>query len=209
MCEQDFKLLEEPPEKTLFLLIAENTEHILPTILSRTQIFKVPRISHTDLSAALMQLHGQELSHADLAAHMAEGNWLKALEHISTNKDMSIHEFFVECMRISYKKDVISMLNWANKMAAQTKEQQKTFLLYALHIFRQSLLYNYTGKKLVRVTEQERGFISNFSPFITGNNIKGLYDAFSDSHYHIQRNANQKLLFTDLVFNTMKMIHKG
>jgi DNA polymerase-3 subunit delta' len=201
------KMLEEPPKNTLFLLLAENADMILPTILSRTQIFKIPAISHTDISAELINTKGMSLEDADLTAHLSNGSWIKAMEYTASSQDTEIQELFVECMRIAYKKDVIAMLAWANKMAALTKEQQKTFFVYALHIFRQSILFNYTQDKLIKVSESEKEFISRFSPFITGNNIKLFYDAFSDSHYHIQRNANQKILFTDLVFGTMKHIH--
>lgn len=201
------KMLEEPPKNTLFLLLVESADLILPTILSRTQIFKIPAISHTDISAQLIHTKGMTLEDADLNAHLAEGNWIKALEYTASSHDTEIQDLFMECMRTAYKKDVIAMLSWANKMAAMTKEQQKTFFVYALHIFRQSILFNYTQDKLIKVSLIEKEFITRFSPFITGSNIKLFYDTFSESHYHILRNANQKILFTDLVFGTMKHIH--
>jgi len=141
-------------------------------------------------------------------AHFSEGNWATAhtlVKNGALNKDLK--DLFIEAFRSAYKKDVIAMMAWANRISGLGKEEQKSFLRYGLHMFRQSLLYNYTQNKLVKLSEEEMKFLSNFSKFITGNNIEELSLSFSEAHYHIDRNANQKILFTDLIFQAMKLIH--
>ena len=94
-----------------------------------------------------------------------------------------------------------------DNMAANGKDKQKLFLEYALHMFRQSMLKNYTGDQLTKVSEEESQFLKNFARFITGNNIFDFMQHFSDAHYHIDRNANPKILFTELSFKVMRYIH--
>ena len=202
------KILEEPPENTLFFLLCESVEHMLPTIISRTQLLRVPAINHTSLSAALINQYGIHLTEADALAHFSDGNWATAKALVNQGSlNETLRELFVEAFRSAYKKDVIAMMNWANRIAGLGKEEQKSFLRYALHMFRQSILFNYTAEKLVTLSEEEMKFLVNFAKFITGNNLEELTHAFSEAHYHIDRNANQKILFTDLIFQAMKHIH--
>ena len=202
------KILEEPPENTLFFLLCENMDRMLPTIISRTQLLRIPKIDHVSISAELIQNRGLHLTEADALAHFCEGNWTVALEmlsHGSMNQEVRL--LFVEGFRAAYKKDVLLMMNWSNRLAALGKEDQKSFLKYGLHMFRQSVLYNYTSDQLVKLSEEEMKFLVNFSKFVTGNNLSGLMELFSDAHYQLDRNANQKILFTDLIFQVMKLIH--
>ncbi len=202
------KILEEPPENTLFFLLCENIDRMLPTTISRTQLLRVPSIDHTSLSAAIMEKFGLHLTEADALAHFCEGNWAVAQQMVKTGAlNDALRELFVEGFRSAYKKDVIAMMNWANRISNLGKEDQKSFLRYGLHIFRQSILFNYTQDKLVRLSDEEMKFLVNFAKFITGNNLEELTHLFSESHYHIDRNANQKILFTDLIFQVMKLIH--
>jgi DNA polymerase-3 subunit delta' len=101
------------------------------------------------------------------------------------------------------------MMDWAEEISALNKERQKLFIQYALHMFRQSMLRNYTEDQLTRVSKEEDGFLSNFARFITANNIFDFSKSFNDAHYHIDRNANARILFTELCFNVMRFIHKA
>jgi DNA polymerase-3 subunit delta' len=202
------KILEEPPEKSLFFLISQSTEQLLPTIISRTQLLRIPQIDHTSLAAALIDNFELHLTEADAMAHFSMGNWAQAKNLVLQGSlNNLLRELFIDAFRAAYKKDVIAMMNWANQIAGLGKEEQKSFLHYALHMFRQSILYNYTGERLIRLSDEEKKFVANFSKFITGNNLEDLYRSFSEAHYSIERNANQKILFTDLVFQAMKLIH--
>ena len=202
------KILEEPPEKTIFLLLVENPDKILTTILSRTQLIKVPPIDHTSLSSKLMEQFGLHLTDADSVAYMSEGSWITAYElAASGTRNVAVRQMFIEGFRAAYKKDVIAMMNWANNLSSLSREEQKGFLRYGLHLFRQSLLFSYTDEKLIRLSPEELDFVRNFSRFVTGNNFEELYELFSQTHYHVDRNANPKILFTDLIFQVMKLIH--
>jgi DNA polymerase III subunit delta' len=127
------------------------------------------------------------------------------LEHADT--ESGNRELFIEMMRSSFKKNVVEMMDWADKIAGIGREQQKTFLEYALHMCRQSILKNYTDDQLTRVSNEEAAFLKNFAKFITGNNIVEFMKIFSDAHYQIDRNANAKILFTHLTFRAMRFIH--
>lgn len=202
------KILEEPPAKTLFFLIAENQESLLQTILSRTQVVKIPRIDLSDLTQFIQSKHQLDSSTATSIAAQVEGNLIEAETLISSNDDKNVNrEMFIQLMRVCYKKDVIPMMNWADAISQIGKEKQKNFLQYALHMFRQSLLRNYTQNQLTRTSKEEDAFLENFAKFITGNNITGFMQNFNDAYYHIDRNANARILFTELCFKVMRYIH--
>ena len=202
------KILEEPPDKTLFLLIVDNADSILPTIISRTQLLKLVKLDDELVASELQHQFQLNKDTAISQASLANGDWIEAvsLNSQSLQKDVN-RELFVSCMRVCYKKDVLSMINWAEKLAGESKENQKNFLKYALHMFRQSILNNYVGSQLTRVSAEEADFLKNFARFITGNNIQELMNEFSDAHYHLERNAHAKILFTDLCFKVMRLIH--
>jgi DNA polymerase-3 subunit delta' len=202
------KIIEEPPAKTYILLVCENIEKLIGTIQSRTQKVNVPRIANDDLSTYLVNNFDLNRAEADSAASFSEGDFLVAQEYLNANENQAIYrEQFIQMMRVSYKKDVIGMLDWADKIANEPKERQKFFLLYSLNMFRQSILANYIGSEMMRVSEEEENFLKKFAPFISGNNIREFQETFNDAHYHIDRNANAKILFTQLCFQTMRYIH--
>ena len=203
------KIIEEPPAKTLFILIAESQEYILQTILSRTQVVSIPRIEWSDISNFLKHKKDVGLQRESIAGR-SEGDVLEALELIGNHEAQDQnYQNFIQLMRVCYKKNVLDMIDWSETISSTSKENQKQFLKYALHMFRQSLLRNYTGDVITRVSEDEDTFLLNFAQFITGNNIFSLTESFSDSHYYIERNANSKILFTNLCFKVMRYIHEA
>lgn len=203
------KILEEPPEKTLFLLVGEDQERLLQTIISRTQIIRIPRISYEEVRQFLLNKGADGVS-AESIAGRAEGDLRAAkleLEENTAQDDQ--RELFIQMMRVCYKKNVMDMISWAEQAASLGKERQKQFLTYAVHMFRQSILKNYTEDQLTRVSGEEDQFLSNFARFITGNNIQDFSKSFNDAVYHIDRNANPKILFTQLCFQVMRYIHNA
>jgi DNA polymerase-3 subunit delta' len=204
------KILEEPPSNTLFLLVARSPEKLLLTIQSRMQKIQVPRIDQQELSNYLKVRFSKNSTQADSIAAFAEGDYIKAKELADNNDVKQTHrERFIQLMRVCYKKDVINMLNWAEEISHDGKETQKLFIQYALHMFRQSLLQNYMGEDMIRASEEEMVFLKNFAPFITGKNIVDFIELFDDTYYHLDRNANTKIMFTQLCFQTMRYIHLG
>jgi len=202
------KIIEEPPNKTLFILVAESSEYMLQTILSRTQKVVIPRIGVSDISVFLKKEHQLGGDSGDSVASRADGDLLEALEMIGDHVEHDEnHTMFIQLMRVCYKKNVLDMIEWSETIAATSKEHQKVFLRYALHMFRQSMLRNYTEDHLTRVSANEDKFLENFARFISGNNIMDFMELFNRSFYEIERNANGKILFTNLCFQVMRFIH--
>ena len=202
------KTLEEPADKTIILILAENTEKILPTIMSRAQLKKIPRLGFAEVAHYVQSSTELSENEAQSLVARVEGDICLIRAHLmnAENEDKN-RIIFIELMRSSYKKNVLEMMDWANMVSGIGREGQKTFLEYALHMVRQSILKNYTDEQLARVSEEEAGFLKNFSKFITGNNVTDFLNIFSEAHYHIERNANPKILFTHLAFRTMRFIH--
>lgn len=204
------KILEEPPLQTVFILLSSNPQSILTTIRSRTQSVYVTRLQAFEISKYLQKQCNMEANVADGVASFADGDLCAALTVMKDGESTTIYrELFIKLMRSSYKKDVIEMMNWADEVSGLTKERQKMFVLYALHMLRQSLMLNYLGSDHVRLTAPEFEFIAKFSPYITGNNIRLYIEELDASYYHIGRNANSKILFTQMSFQSMRFIHRA
>ena len=202
------KILEEPPSKTLFLLVCESQDKLLQTILSRTQIVKIPRLRIDEISDYLRKNKQLSNEASNSVAARSEGDYIETLEVLSSSHEQDENrELFIQLMRVCYKKSVLDMMDWAEEAASLSKEKQKIFLRYALHMFRQSIIKNYTEDQLTKVSDEEASFLKNFSRFITGNNILDFSETFNDAHYHVERNANSKILFTNICFKVMRYIH--
>jgi DNA polymerase-3 subunit delta' len=204
------KILEEPPAKTIFLLVSEDASKLMITIQSRTQLVRIPKITDTDLSTYLQEHKQLNATQADSVAAFAEGSLLAAYQFLDANENQDQQrEQFIQLMRVCYKKDVIAMMDWADALGNIGKERQKLFLQYALHMLRQSLLTNYMGDILTKVSKEEAAFLDKFAPFISGNNIREFMETIDDAHYHLDRNANARILFMQLCFQTMRYIHQA
>lgn len=204
------KIIEEPAPKTLFILLVEELESIMPTILSRTQIQHLKPLNDIDLTPLLVQngITDGELQKSILARSEGDANVAKdlCLGGVRNNQNRSD---FIQLMRSCYKKDVLPMMDWAEKMSSYGKEEQKNFMLYALYMIRQSLMKNYTNEQLMKTSHEEADFLKNFARFITNNNVMDFTDLFSKSHYYLERNAHARLLFTNISFEVMRYIHRA
>ena len=201
------KIIEEPPKKTLFILISSTQEYMLQTILSRTKIVAIPPILDEQTSEYLQEKKNIEKTDADIISSRSEGDLLIALELSELEGDVEDNPaMFIRLMRVCYKKNVSEMILWSESISETGRESQKAFLRYSLHMLRQSILRNYTEEELIKVSEEERKFLHNFSTFITGANITELMNVFNGAHYHLERNANNKILFTNLSFQVMRLL---
>lgn len=201
------KLLEEPPEESLFLLLCESIDGILPTILSRMQIVSIPRIQDVELTSYLVQKTMIDIETAQSFTSFSEGDYITALLQLKQQENTDFLEIFKNLMRFGYKKDVNAMLDWADYTSQQSKEKQKLFVVYALHLIRQSNLINYTPGAMVKLSQDEADFLSNFAKYINGKNIQAFMQTMNDIHYHLERNANPRIVFTHLIFQVMRYIH--
>jgi DNA polymerase III subunit delta' len=209
------KLLEEPPEKTLFILIAENEEEILQTIRSRCQILHFSRLSDTDIIDSLVNKHNIDPQTATKIAHQSQGNFNKALQLLEGNdNELPFGEWFVQWVRAAFRakgnaSSILDLISWSEKMANLGRETQKIFLNYCTEMFRQALLLNYQAEKLVYLDPNVEKFkLENFAPYVNGNNINDIFREISEAQYHIERNGNAKIIFTDLSIRLTRLIHK-
>jgi DNA polymerase-3 subunit delta' len=192
------KILEEPPDKTLFLLICENHEQVINTILSRAQIIKIPKISDKDIMHALTHTHELTPQKANEIVRLVEGNYNEAVLLATDNINDENFKLFRDWMRLCYRDSVVGLIEWVEKFSKKGRENHKSFLLNAIRVLRESLLVG-TGKtELLKSEGEELKFATDFSPFIHTNNVLPIIQEFNDSIFHIERNANPKILFLDL-----------
>lgn len=209
------KLIEEPPEKTIFLLITEDEEQIIQTIRSRCQVLRFPPLSENDIADELQKKYNCDNTTARKIAHQSEGDYLKAL-HI-LNKDADDEQFekwFVQWVRSAFqakgkKSVVLELVSWSNELAGLGRETQKSFLLYCMDFFRQAMLLNYQARELVYLEPATNFKLEKFAPFITGKNIVDITRSLEDAIYHIERNGNAKIIFTDLSIKLTRLLHKN
>lgn len=193
------KLIEEPPTKTLFLLVAQNDQLIISTIISRTQLVKVPRIREKDLYEGLknhFHLNEEKASHT---SRMAEGDINKAKNFIEQSADAKqSFDTFTQMMRLSYMGKIIELVKWVDDVSRIGREKQKTLLIYSLKMVRENLILNQKQNKIARLTSDEDAFASKFSNFIHPENAPFIMQEFDLAYVHISRNANAKVVFLDL-----------
>ena len=198
------KLLEEPPRQTLFLLVSENPELILPTILSRTQRFSVPRIAEGAIALALQQRFGLQVADSQSVAHLAGGNFLAALEAIHTSDEQKLFfDLFVSLMRLSYQRKIREMKQWSEQVAAMGRERQKELLVYCQRLIRENFIYNFHRNEMNYMTRPEQEFARRFAPFVNERNVMGIMHELSEAQIHIEQNVNAKMVFFDFA---LKMI---
>lgn len=208
------KLLEEPPEKTLFILVSENEEDIIQTIRSRCQVLHFGGLSETIIVDALISRENVDPKTAAKIAHQAQGNYNKALYLLSEdNEDLQFEKWFVDWVRTAFRAKgnpaaIQGLISWSEEIASIGREGQKQFLNFCIDMFRQALLLNYQNEKLVYLEPKVENFkLENFAPFVTGNNITDIFKELSDAIYHIERNGNAKIILTDLSIKLTRLIH--
>jgi DNA polymerase-3 subunit delta' len=203
------KIIEEPPTKTLFILVSENSEQIISTILSRTQLIKIPQIDSESLQMALCDRLSLSVDKAIDIVHLSNGNYLNALNLIdTTDENIENHDRFVELMRHCYQNKIIEIVDWVESISTIGREKQKSFLEYAIRMIRENFMLNLNQKKIVYLTQQEAEFSNKFFPFINKDNVFSIYEHLNRSCADIEMNANGKIVFLDLGLKLVKLINK-
>ena len=210
------KLIEEPPNETLFILITEEEENILQTIRSRCQVLHFPPLNEAVIADGLISKKGCEETKALTIAHRANGNFTNALNILDENAgDEQFEEWFIFWVRTAFrakgnKEAINDLIKWSETIAGTGREAQKKFLLFCLDFFRQALLQNYKAKDLVFIEPGAKGFsLEKFAPFIHGKNIVDITSEIEDAIYHIERNGNAKIILTDLSIKLTRLLHKS
>ncbi|MBP6041350.1 MAG: DNA polymerase III subunit delta' [Flavobacterium sp.] len=209
------KLLEEPPEKTIFILIVEQEEDVIQTIRSRCQVLHFNGLPESCIAEALVAKKQIEPKQAATIAHQAQGDYNKALHLAQNDKDeYPFDEWFVTWVRAAFKAKgnaaaIQDLILWSEQVAGLGRETQKKFLEFCIEMFRQALLLNYESPSLVYLEPTVEKFkLANFAPFVNGNNIHAIFKEISDAIYHIERNGNAKIILTDLSIQLTRLIHK-
>jgi DNA polymerase-3 subunit delta' len=209
------KLLEEPSDKTIFILISENEESIIQTIRSRCQVIHFNGLSEQVITDALIAKENIEPNAALKIAHQAQGNYNKALHLLKNDDDeYPFEQWFVTWVRAAFKAKgnaaaIQDLIVWSEQIAGLGRESQKKFLQFCIEMFRQALLLNYQAPSLVYMEPKVEKFkLENFAPFVNGNNINDIFKELSDAMYHIERNGNAKIILTDLSIKLTRLIHK-
>ena len=198
------KLLEEPPQKTIFILVSENPEMILPTILSRTQRLNIPRIEESCIANTLQTKYAIASADAQNIAHTANGSFVKALDAIHLNEEKWLFfDLFVSLMRLSYQRKIKEMKIWSESVAAMGREKQKNMLDYCQQMIRENFIFNLKQKDLTYLTIDEENFAKRFSPFVNEKNVIGIMNELSQAQRDIEQNVNAKMVFFDF---SLKMI---
>lgn len=200
------KLIEEPPENTYFIFVSNNQSKILPTISSRLQTINVPRLKDENISDFLEKKFQIEPSTANNIAKISKGNLNKA---INTHLDAGISEMnrslFVNWMRLCYSRNIADTIDWVNEFSKIGREQIKDFITYSLEMYRQCIMGNY-NMEIEGVSESEKNFLEKFKPFVNHQNISEINSIMNDAYYHMERNANPKILMLDVSIKLYKLL---
>ncbi len=195
------KVLEEPPEGVVFILVPESTDAILPTILSRVQFVKISAPSNDEMVNYLLFMPGISHEKALESATLADGNLNKALKLANSEEADPHYATFMAWMRGCYAPNVPELLAWIEIMAKSGRENQKTFLTYSIEATRKFLLMNFRINDLVMLSNAEQSldpkFINFFPSKIHGGNCMRIVELISDAQYHIERNGNAKIVLID------------
>ena len=198
------KILEEPPEKTLFLLVAESADQILPTILSRTQISRVPKIDTQSMVHHLVSNGLCDEQTAVSVAQISNGNLPAALNVLQSSEESDYNlKMFMALMRTCWsvwnkKQAMLDLMAWCEQITQLGREQQKSFLLYCLRMTRENFALNRQQPSLAFLSEAENDFSQKFNAFINPDNVHQLAQEFNTAHYHIESNGNKNIVFLDL-----------
>lgn len=192
------KILEEPPDKTLFILIAEDTEPILPTILSRTQIVRFPPID----DESLLSYHLENEVPPQLARDVIRvfpGDLIRTtLALRSMDEEDENFTLFRQWMRLCYQRKVEDLVKFVADLAKNTREYQKSLMAYCLRMIRETFLMNRQQEGLTRLNKKEQEMVKGFAPYVNEGNINLFYNEFNDAIYHIERNVNAPIMYLDM-----------
>ncbi|MBJ7879663.1 DNA polymerase III subunit [Gelidibacter salicanalis] len=209
------KLIEEPPAKTVFILIAEDESQIISTIRSRCQVLHFPPLAEGVIIEALQRNYQLDEATATKIAHQSNGNYNKACDLVyHDSEDLQFEEWFVFWIRSAFKAKgnktaIHDLISWSEQIAKTGRETQKQFLQFCLDFFRQALLMNYNADALVFMEPKTKNFkLENFAPFIHEGNIMDISQELEDAIYHIERNGNSKIVLTDLSIKLTRLLHK-
>ena len=203
------KIIEEPPMRTVILMVSEAPDLIIGTIQSRAQRIPIRPIDTDSMVEAMRARFGLAPDDAKYVAHLASGNFLKAMETISLGEE---NKFFLEqfkaMMRNSWARNVKGMRALADTLAAIGRERQKNFLAYCQRLIRENFVYRFQSPELNYMNLDEASFSAKFSPFVNERNVVELMEELAKAEQHITQNVNAKMVFFDLSLRITVLIKR-
>lgn len=201
------KLIEEPPSKTLFLLVSEDDESIISTIRSRAQQVKFPFVKYESIKQALLQIENADEQVIEDATHLANGSYLRALEYLNPGEDEWFYfAKFQEMMRFAYTREVKELIEWAEEMAGIGRDRQKSFFSFALRLIREYFILNINRSNLNFLNKEEKSWGAKFAPFINERNVIAFRKEFEQGIQHISWNGNPRIIFLDTALRMVRLI---
>lgn len=191
------KLLEEPPPQTLILLVAQDSEKVIATILSRTQIVRIHKLSDEAVASALIQQYELNEQEAQNLSRVAEGNLSLAASLMEAGRS-DYHELFSTWMRACYQKNIAETNVCIDKITGTGRSFLKSFVGYSLHMLRAVFLHHYADSRLIKLSDEEYDFMQKFAFTLSSENIPDITKAFNDTAMEIERNADLKITFLNL-----------
>lgn len=193
------KLIEEPFNDTLFIMVSNDAKHILPTIYSRTQSIELLRLGDDVVANYISKKYALDYNEALSIAHIAEGNINKAEQEINlVNDSSSFFKLFVELMRLAYQRKIFDLKQWSYNVSSLGREQEIKFLSYCQHLIRENFISNLNLDELNYMNKNESDFSVNFARFINERNVLKLIEVFNNAQIDIAGNSNSKIVLFDL-----------
>lgn len=203
------KILEEPYENTVFILVSNSPDQIIVTIQSRCQRINIPNIQKEDIISSLQSAYNITTDDASTIAHIANGSYLKALETISLNEENKFFfALFVQMMRSSYARSIKDIRKIGTEIASVGRERQKNFLVYCQRMIREYFVSNLKHPEIVYLNQEEANFGIRFAPFINERNIIDFSDELALAQRHIEQNVNAKMIFFDLCLKITMLLKR-
>ena len=203
------KMIEEPPAHTIFLLVSEDLDKVIPTIKSRCQPIYIRPIEQSEMIGAIQNNYNLTLSDAQSVAHIANGSYYKAMELIESNEEAQfLLDLFDRMMSASFSKKIKAIKQIAEELSRTGREVQKSFLEYSLRMFREYFINNLNVPELVYLNRNEERIGNQYSSAIHEENIEILTHEFSLAHRQIEQNGNAKIIFLDLCLKLTMLIKK-
>ena len=199
------KTLEEPAEKTLIILVAQNQDQLLNTIISRTQLVKIPALSHADIREHLLKTRDISESKAAQTAYLSEGNLTAALNFLKED-DNDNFRLLSGWMRMTFADRGAAIFEFVEEVSKIGRESQKNLLKYGINIIRECIMVLSNTNELVHLPTAELDFVNNFSKHLDFAKAEALINEMDKAHYHIERNANPKILFLDVSLQFVKIL---
>jgi len=201
------KLIEEPPQQTVFIMVCEEPDKLLETIRSRVQRIDVKKIDAKHIEQALIKRRGISEEAAHRIARLANGSWMKAIEELQTgSENEQFLDMFISLMRLAYQRKIKDLRKWSEVMAGFGREKQKRWLNYFLKMVRENFMYNFKNEELVYMTQKEEDFAKNFARFVNEGNILAINELANRAIRDIGQNANAKIVFFDFALQMIVLL---